>query len=168
SQEGLQQILFEVGCKYLSPANSSDRARDFFAALRLDELVLARACAAGNNAAWDEFLLRYREKLYSMAHHIAREDSTARALADSLYADLFGTSMRDGRRVCKLDSYTGRGSLEGWLRTVLAQEFINRYRVQKRLVSLEEQEEEGAQFSAPAGGGAQSADPRLEAAVDEV
>src|SRR5437868_1697477 len=97
SQEGGQQILFEVGCKYLSPADSSDRARSFFAALRLDELVLARACAAGNDAAWDEFLLRYREKLYSMAHHIAREDSSARELADSLYADLFGTSMRDGR-----------------------------------------------------------------------
>ena len=44
--------------------------------------------------------------------------------------------------------YTGRGSLEGWLRTVMAQEFINRYRKQKRTVSLEEQTEEGMQFAA--------------------
>jgi len=33
----------------------------------------------------------------------------------------------------KLSSYTGRGSLEGWLRTVMAQEFVNRYRRQRRL-----------------------------------
>ena len=51
-------------------------------------------------------------------------------------------------RSSKLVFYTGRGSLEGWLRTVMAQEFINRYRKQKRTVSLEEQTEEGVQFAA--------------------
>jgi len=75
---------------------------------------------------------RYREKLYEMGLHIAREDSAARELADSLYADLYGTVAREGQRVSKLASYTGRGSLEGWLRTVMAQEHVNRYRRQKR------------------------------------
>jgi len=120
-----------------------------FLNLRVEELALARACAAGNNSAWELFLTRYREKLYLSALRIAREDSAARELADSLYADLYGTTTREGQRISKLASYTGRGSLEGWLRTVLAQEYVNRYRRTKRLVSLDEESEEGAQFRAP-------------------
>jgi len=122
---------------------------DFYRSLRLEELALARGCAAGNDHAWEVFLTRYREKLYDCARIITKEDSSARELADSIYADLFGTTTRDGARVSKLASYTGRGSLEGWLRTVLAQEWVNRYRKRKREVSLEEESEEGAQFAAP-------------------
>ena len=166
--DGLREILRQVGCKYLAPSDSPAAARHLFAALHLQELVLARACAAGNEAAWEAFLLRYREKLYSAAHHIAREESAARELADSLYADLFGTAVREGKRVCKLDFYTGRGSLEGWLRTVLAQEYINRYRTKKRLVSLEEQEEAGEQYAAPVSEPQAAVDPRLQTAVDKV
>lgn len=167
TRAALRDILHQVGCKYLSPGDSPAAARQLFAALHIEELALARACAAGQEAAWEAFLLRYREKLYSAAHHIAREDSTARELADSLYADLYGTGVREGKRVSKLDFYTGRGSLEGWLRTVLAQEYINRYRTQKRLVSLEEQEEGGEQYAAPAPEPAVAVDSRLQSAVDE-
>jgi RNA polymerase sigma-70 factor (ECF subfamily) len=134
--------------------------------LRVEELGLARACAAGSNAAWEVFLIRYREKLYQSALRIAREDSAARDLADSLYAELYGTHTRAGERVSKLASFTGRGSLEGWLRTVLAQEFVNRYRRTKRLVSLEEENEEGERFAAPEVQPVASADPRLESAAD--
>lgn len=167
TRAGLRDILHQVGCKYLSPEDAPPAARHLFASLHLEELVLARACAAGNEAAWEAFLLRYREKLYSAAHHIAREESAARELADSLYADLYGTAVREGKRVSKLDFYTGRGSLEGWLRTVLAQEYINRYRTQKRLVSLEEQEEAGQQYSAPVAEPEPAVDSRLQSSVDE-
>ena len=51
-----------------------------------------------------------------------------RELADELYADLYGTSSRAGQRQCKLDYYMGRGSLEGWQRTVLSREYENRNR----------------------------------------
>jgi len=111
-------------------------------------------------------LTRYREKLYQSALRIAREDSAARDLADSLYADLYGTSAREDERVSKLNSFTGRGSLEGWLRNVLAQEFVNRYRRGKRLVSLDEESEEGSQFAAPEPEPLPAADSRLEAATD--
>ena len=148
TRESLAAILSEVGAKHASTASQAE-VRTFFLSLRIDELSLARACAAGNNLAWEIFLTRYREKLYLAALRIAREDSAARELADTLYADLYGTTTRDGRRVSKLASYTGRGSLEGWLRTVLAQEYVNRYRRTKRLVSLDEESEEGVQFRAP-------------------
>jgi RNA polymerase sigma-70 factor (ECF subfamily) len=113
-------------------------------------------------------MTRYREKLYDIAAYIAKESSAARELADSLYADLYGTTQRDGQRVSKLASYTGRGSLEGWLRTVLAQEFVNRYRRQRRLVSLDEESEEGAQFAAADPEPVAVVDPKLEAATDQV
>jgi DNA-directed RNA polymerase specialized sigma24 family protein len=105
----------------------------------VEELALARACADGQERAWEIFMARYREKLYDIAGYIAKESSAARELADSLYADLYGTTTRDGKRISKLASYTGRGSLEGWLRTVMAQEFVNRFRRQRRLVSLDEE-----------------------------
>src|SRR5271169_3057975 len=117
--------------------------------LRAEELVLARACAAGHEHAWEVFLTRYRERLYDIAGYITKESSAARELADSIYAELYGTTTRDGQRTSKLASYTGRGSLEGWLRTVMAQEHINRFRRTKRTVSLDEECEEGQQFAAP-------------------
>ena len=166
TREVFAQILCDVSTKYLSPESSQPEVRTFLLTLRIDELALARGCAAGNNSAWEIFLTRYREKLYQAALRIAREDSAARDLADSLYAELYGTSTRQGERVSKLASFTGRGSLEGWLRTVLAQEFVNRYRRTKRLVSLDEESEEGAQFAASEPEPAPSADPRLESATD--
>jgi RNA polymerase sigma-70 factor (ECF subfamily) len=134
----------------------------------VEELALARACAAGHERAWEIFMSRYRERLYDIAAYIAKESSAARELADSLYADLYGTVTRDGRRVSKLASYTGRGSLEGWLRTVMAQEFINRYRRQRRLVSLEEESEDGREFAATQSDPVIAVDPRVKAATDEV
>src|SRR5712691_19140 len=141
-------ILEEIGRKYLISGKTEENTRDLYLTLRVEELVLARACAYGNECAWETFLVRYREKLYDMALHIAREASSARELADSLYADLYGTITREGKRASKLASYTGRGSLEGWLRTVLAQEHVNSYRRRKRQISLEEQTEDGVQFAA--------------------
>jgi RNA polymerase sigma-70 factor (ECF subfamily) len=167
SRESLGAILCDIGSKHATAATSETEIRTFFLSLRIDELALARACAAGNNSAWEIFLTRYREKLYLSALRIAREDSAARELADTLYADLYGTTSRDGQRVSKLASYSGRGSLEGWLRTVVAQEYVNRYRKTKRLVSLDEESEEGVQFRAPEPEPLSVADNGLTQATDE-
>jgi len=164
--QAFQAVLDLVAKKYLPEANPRQKL-DFWSELKLEELALAHACAAGHEAAWTAFLTRFREKLYDIARGITKEDSSGRDLADSLYADLYGTSEREGRRVSRLSFYMGRGSLEGWLRTVLAQEFVNRYRKQKRLVSLEEQAEDGVQFSAAEPGPAGPVDQRLGAALDE-
>ena len=147
--------------------NSNDEKSAFRAGLRLEELAIARACAAGNERAWQDFIARYRPKLQQVALHITRDSALADELAGSLFADLYGVNLKDGVRNSKLSSYTGRGSLEGWLRTVMAQEFVNRYRKQKRTVSLDEQNEEGVQFAAPEPPPAIDANERLEAATDE-
>jgi RNA polymerase sigma-70 factor, ECF subfamily len=163
SAEQFAVILNEILSKYLPdyPEAAPEQKADFCSGLRLEELALARACAAGHERAWQDFISRYRQKLHNMALHITRDGAHAAELADSLFADLYGVNSRDGVRRSKLIFYTGRGSLEGWLRTVMAQEFINRYRKQKRTVSLEEQTEEGAQFAAPVAEPEAVADARL-------
>lgn len=166
SCDDLAHILDQIARKYDVPSAPS-QLREFCLSLKIDELVLARACAAGNECAWETFMARYREKLYDIGLHIVRESSAARELADSLYADLYGIITKDGKRVSKLASYTGRGSLEGWLRTVMAQEHVNRFRRTRRTVSLDEESEEGQQFAAPDPEPATAIDPRLESATDD-
>jgi RNA polymerase sigma-70 factor (ECF subfamily) len=167
ARQDFAHILKEVAAKYLPAGARQSEVLELLTNLRVEELVLARCCALGNEAAWEIFLSRYREKLYNAAYAIASEDSAARDLADSLYADLYGTRTSDDRRVSKLDSFNGRGSLEGWLRAVLAQEYVNRYRQQQRLVSLEERTEAGVQFRAEEPDPAQTFDSRLEEATDQ-
>ena len=167
TREQFATILTEVGARYLPAGSAQREAGELYVSLRVEELALARACAAGHDRAWEVVLTRYRETLSDLAGYIARESSAARELADTLYADLYGTTTRDGQRVSKLASYTGRGSLEGWLRTVMAQEYVNRYRRQRRLVSLDEESEKGTQFAAADPQPAVAVDPRVEAATDE-
>ena len=167
-EQEFARSLNEIAVKYLPAGSTEADVLVFCRGLRLEELALARACAAGHERAWEVFLTRYREKLYDAARSITREDGSARELADSIYADLYGTETRDGRRACKLNYYTGRGSLEGWLRATLAQEYVNRYRRRRREVSLEEKTETGAQFAAADPPAQPVLDPRLAQATDAV
>jgi RNA polymerase sigma-70 factor (ECF subfamily) len=168
SRDDFGRYLEAAAGKSLSAGATDKETTSFLSGLRLEELVLARACSAGNEAAWEVFLTRFREPLYNAGRAIARDDATGRELADSLYADLYGMKSADGERRSKLDYYMGRGSFEGWLRTVLAQEFVNRYRSNKRLVSLEEEEEAGKQFvAAAARPTAGIEDAKLAVATDE-
>jgi len=158
-------LLAEVLAKYLAPTSSESEIREFVLSLRVEELVLARACAVGNEAAWDAFLIRYRERLYDAGIGIAKDYNAGRELADSLYAELCGAG---SHAASPLLSYMGYGSLEGWLRTIMARSFIDRYRSEHRLVSLEEESEEGGmQLAAPNPAPAPAVDQRLESAVDE-
>src|ERR1700690_1827124 len=160
-------VLQEIAGKYLPADAAQNDVRELCTSLRAEELALARACAAGNERAWEVFLTRYRERLYDIAGYITKESSAARELADSIYAELYGTTTRDGQRTSKLASYTGRGSFEGWLRTVMAQEHVNRYRRRRRLVSLEEENEHGERFAAPDPEPVMAVDPGVEKATDE-
>ena len=163
SADQLAAILREVAAKYAGALSFEQ----FCGTLRVEDLALARACAVGNERAWQVFMLRFREKLYDVARQITREDSSGRELADSVYADLYGMKTREGLRTSKLASYSGRGSLDGWLRTVVAQEFVNTYRKQRRLVSLDEESEDGVQFAAATQENSTPADPQLARAADE-
>ncbi len=108
----------------------------FCSSLHLADLVLATACAAGREDAWDYFVQEYRSILYRSADAI---DPTggARELADSLYADLYGLDDRRSAPRSLFRYYHGRSSLATWLRAVLAQRHIDRMRAGRRAEPLE-------------------------------
>ena len=139
-----QNFGLEVG---VSP--TPRQQADYFRGLRLDDLVLARACAAGNERAWEHFIARHRQPLIRAAIAITGSETLGRDLADQLYAELFGLNTREGERRCPLLSYRGRGSLMGWLRTTLAQRHVDHYRRSRRLQPLEVSMDE---VDAPAAG----------------
>jgi RNA polymerase sigma-70 factor (ECF subfamily) len=168
SQEHLAAIFRTIVSRTEDLAGASEaEISDFIANLRLEELVLAHGCAAGNQHAWDVFLTRFREPIYQSARSVTRNESVGRELADSLYAELYGLGAGEERR-SKLALYSGRGSLAGWLRMVLAQNYVNQIRAGKRLVSIEAEEEaHGVQFAATATEGVPKPDSRLRDVTDE-
>lgn len=166
--ETLGRILRDIGRRYLPRNATGSQKREFFQSLRIADLALARGCAAGNERAWERFVDRFRGKLQAVANTIAGEETVGREIAESLYTDLFGTRRnREGRRVSKLESYTGRGSLEAWLRAVVAREYAARFRGARRLISFEGAVAAGMQFQAALGTSVASSDVRLDQAVDE-
>jgi RNA polymerase sigma-70 factor, ECF subfamily len=100
----------------------------FFRALHLPDLALAQACALGREEAWQRFFTLYRTPLTEAAVAITGSATLGHDLADSLHSQLFGLTERDGRRRSPLESYSGRGTLMGWLRTTLAQRHVDHYR----------------------------------------
>lgn len=103
--------------------------------LRLRDLALAHACALGSEAAWQQFFTELRQPLRSAGRSLA--GSEGEEVAEALFGDLY-------EHKAKLASFAGRSSLAGWLRAVLYQSYVNRYREGRREVSLEEREEAGA------------------------
>ncbi len=112
----------------------------FYRALHVREVALARACALGCETAWTQFVAEFRGPLLRAAIAITRSSSLGEELADSLYSELFGLTERAGRRWSPLESYSGRGSLMGWLRAMLAQRHVNHYRRTHRETPLDDVE----------------------------
>jgi RNA polymerase sigma-70 factor (ECF subfamily) len=146
-RDDFDRILLEAGTAWnfglaegAEPTQRQQAA--FFRGLCLDDLVLARACAAGNECAWEHFVAQHRQPLIRAAIAITGSETLGRELADQLYAELFGLNTREGERRCPLLSYRGRGSLMGWLRTTLAQRHVDHHRRNRRLKSLDDPLEE--------------------------
>jgi RNA polymerase sigma factor (sigma-70 family) len=99
------------------------------------DLELARQCAAGDEKAWERFVLEYRPVLYRAADALDPSGG-ARELADSLYADLFGIRKGDAEHKPLFHYFQGRSSLATWLRAVLAQRYVDRIRADRRLQPL--------------------------------
>lgn len=130
-------ILAAVETQYLGARARSSARRRFREKLHVDDLLLARACAAGVESAWEELWRRYQARLRRAALALTHEPTRARELADGLLAELFGMHTHNGERVCKLNSFTGIGSLEGWLCALLARSHVDAWRRERRLVGLE-------------------------------
>ncbi len=135
--DAFHELLLAVADKCL-PANWTDsQVIEFWRKLHLKDLALAHSCALGSRFAWDEFFARYGSLLYSAACKIVKDTRKARELSDTVTADLFSSSVSVGR-ISKLASYSGRGSLESWLRVNLVQANVDWHRSERRLISFDE------------------------------
>src|SRR3954467_9254656 len=67
TREQFDDWLVAIGEKYLPPDANQRDAEDLLDTLRVADLSLARACAAGHERAWEQFMARFRELLYDSA-----------------------------------------------------------------------------------------------------
>lgn len=140
TRDEFEQILVDAGtaqnfglaeASNATPATPKQQAV-FFRSLCVADFALARACARGNERAWEHLVAAYRQPLTRAAIAITGSETLGCDLADQLYAELYGLNVREGQRRCPLLSYRGRGSLMGWLRTTLAQRHVDHYRRTRR------------------------------------
>ncbi len=135
------RISVAVG-KYVlrdEPHASLDVVREFIDKLQADDLCLIVACEQGSQRAWSDLVERFSATVRSAARSASSNEEGAEDLAQSIWAELHGLRVReDGKPAGKLAYYSGRGSLAGWLRAVVAQLAVDQHRKQSRLVQTEE------------------------------
>ena len=112
--------------------------RRFISELQALDLYIALGCARGNEQAWWEFDRGHRSFIERWASHLVRSGADADEVIDSIYVELFGTKVVGGVRQSKFRSYTGRGTLRGWLRTVILHTAVDLYRGRKLEIPLED------------------------------
>lgn len=154
TEECLCRSLNKSVEKFLSSSSGSvtlTELNGFFDQLQAADLFLALACANGNERAWWEFDQQHRGYMERVARHLAKTEADAQEVIDSVYVELYGTRVVDGERVSKFATYSGRGSIRGWLRTVIWHSLVDLHRAGHDEVSLDEMTEtvgEGAAHAA--------------------
>ncbi len=118
-----------------------EEAKNFIESIQLDDLFMALACANGNERAWWEFDQQHRSYLERVSRHLASSDLNAQEVVDLVYVELYGTRVVEGERVSKFATYSGKGSIRGWLRTVIWHSLVDLHRASHDSVSLDEMTE---------------------------
>ena len=131
--------------KYLFVDGSSpDHAdiKQFVDEIRSDDLCLIIACEQGDETAWEDLVAGYDSTVKSAARKITSNTEDAEDLASSIWAELYGLRVdSEGKKKSKLAYYSGRGSLGGWLRAVVAQLAVDQHRKVSKFVQVEEDRE---------------------------
>src|SRR5215468_3410537 len=141
--------------KYLAPATAQSLTQEdistFLDSIQADDLFMALACSNGSERAWWEFDQQHRSYMERVARHLAKTDIDAQEVIDQVYVELYGTKVVDGERLSKFSTYSGRGSLRGWLRTVIWHSLVDLHRAGHDEVSLDELTETVGEGAAQAG-----------------
>lgn len=118
-----------------------EETQDFLKSIQIEDLFLALACANGSERAWWEFDQQHRSYLERVSRHLASSDLNAQEVVDLVYVELYGTRVVEGERVSKFATYSGKGSIRGWLRTVIWHSLVDLHRASHDSVSLDEMTE---------------------------
>jgi len=142
SRESLLPRISGAVEKYLLRNDANTPAEEvsrFIDELQADDLCLIIACEQSDESAWTDLVERFTPAVRSAARSASSSEDAAEDLAQSIWAELYGLRQRkDGTPASKLSYYSGRGSLAGWLRAVVAQLAVDMFRKQSRLVQTEE------------------------------
>ena len=165
-----QAVTRSVARRFGGGTADASAVAAYVASLHGPDLGLAVACSAGDGAAWDHFMATHRPLLYRAARAVTADETAARDLADSLWAELYGVgttraSVESGTpRRSLLEYFHGRSKLSTWLRSVLAQRHVDLLRERQRLDSLDGRDADQlrldvAEASRPTAGSDASLDP---------
>lgn len=144
SREVFEQAVVGAVEKYLvrlrqdGPPPAAQEIRKFISELQHLDLYLTIACARGDEQAWWRFDRKYRTFIERLAHQLVGRGMDANEVIDFVYTELYGTKTVDGVRQSKFTTYKGRGTLHGWLRTVISHAAVNLYRGRRDEIPLEE------------------------------
>jgi RNA polymerase sigma-70 factor len=134
--------------KYLVRSTESiqgDELRNFLNELQINDLYLAIACAKGDEAAWWDFDSGYRRYIERVARHLAKAENLADEIVDLVYTELYGTRVVEGVRQSKFASFSGRGTLKGWLRAIVWHALVDMHRARQDEISIDEWTETGGE-----------------------
>lgn len=142
---------------------SEDDIKRFARTLAADDLCLALACEAGDEAAWRDLMRNFRATVDSSARVCASANVQAEDLANSVWAELYGWRESESKDVSeskdasrsedvsrsdkaktktgKLAYYSGCGSLGGFLRAVVAQLATDDFRRTRRFIPVADERE---------------------------
>jgi len=95
---------------------------DYASRLSLDDLYLAAACAAGDEAAWAECVTRFRAFIRDFARRVLPEPACT-DVADEVIADLW-----ERRKIAR---FQGRSTLRTWLGAVVSHAALNAARARR-------------------------------------
>jgi RNA polymerase sigma-70 factor (ECF subfamily) len=115
-------------------AESRLRHPSYFDARRLlsqsheqaSDLELARSARAGDESAFEEIMRRYSSRVFRFASRFFRQRSLVEEAAQEVFLKAF----------TELDSFEGRGSMEGWLTRITTNTCLNLLRSAKRRPEL--------------------------------
>jgi RNA polymerase sigma-70 factor (ECF subfamily) len=91
-----------------------------------EELELARLARAGDESAFAEIVRRYSPRVFRFASRYFRQRELVEEAAQEVFLKAF----------TQLDSFEGRGSMEGWLTRITTNTCLNMLRASKRKPEL--------------------------------
>jgi hypothetical protein len=110
---GISEVTFSASIqrtasKYLLAASAepvtTKELKDLVDQIQAEDLFMALACSSGNERAWWEFDQQHRGYMERVARHLAKTETDASEVIDSVYVELYGTRVVDGERISKFAS----------------------------------------------------------------
>lgn len=135
----LAEALRASAARMVQDSSNQRELERYLDTLHVEDMALTCACAEGSNDAWEHFVREYRPALYRAADGIDPSGG-ARELADALYGELYGLTDRDGHRLSLFRYFHGRSSLATWLRSLVAQRYVDHLRAQRRVEPLPDED----------------------------